>query len=248
MGISTAQAVAELVGDTGGGTSPRRGEEIHDFVRRQRPKRCLELGFAHGVGSLYIASALEANDSGRLTTVDIPTALARRPTAHELVDRAGLAHRVEILVEETSYNWYLHRVLREQQRDGAIEPVFDFVFLDGGHTWDADGLAVLLSTRLLRPGGWILLDDLDWKFDERSPQIPVSQRRYRQVQEIWDLLVTTDQAFDELRTDGQWGWARRSLAPVPQVRTVVKRDLVGQARELNRIVRNRLSGRHRPGG
>ncbi len=155
--------------------------------------------------------------------------------------RAGLADRVELVYEETSYTWYLQRLLRQQLHDGQIEPVFDFVFLDGAHTWDVDGFAFLLVDRLLKPGGWILLDDLDWRLDvERYPDVPDAERKLAQVREIWDLLLMPDSSYDEMSTDGLWGWARKSLTPTPSVRTVVRRDLIGSVRGLGRFIGSKL--------
>ena len=39
---------------------------------------------------------------------------------------------------------------------------YDFCFIDGAHTWDTDGFAFCLVDRMLRPGGWIIFDDLNW--------------------------------------------------------------------------------------
>ena len=140
-----------------------------------------------------------------------------------------------VRVQGVGCTWYLQRVLRQQLRDGRIEPVFDFVFLDGAHTWDADGLAFLLVDRLLKPGGWILLDDLAWKLDAaRFPDVPPAQRELAHIREVWDLLVLPDSSYDEMSTDGLWGWARKSPTPTPAVRTVVRRDLIGSVRELGR--------------
>lgn len=41
---------------------------------------------------------------------------------------------------------------------------FDVCFLDGSHSWETDGLAVLLLERLMVPGGLLIIDDLDWTF------------------------------------------------------------------------------------
>jgi predicted O-methyltransferase YrrM len=241
MAASSVDEAREIVAGIGGGTSPQRGEEIHRFVREQRFEHCLELGFAYGVSSVWIGSALEANGFGTLTSVDILAAHERRPTARDTLERAGLTDRVELVYEETSYTWYLQRMLRQQLRDGLVEPLFDFVFLDGAHTWDADGLAFLLVDRLLKPGGWILLDDLDWKLDvERFPDVPSAQRELAQIREVWDLLVLPDSSYDEMSTDGLWGWARKSPTATPAVRTIVRRDLVGSVRELGRMARSKL--------
>ena len=239
-----ARNAVESFSGVAGGTSADRGAELHRFVREHRFSRCLELGFYQGVGSVYIASALESNGEGTLTSVDIPSALELSPPASELIERAGLAHRVSLEVDPDSYVWWLRRRMRECLRDGRFEPAFDFVFLDGAHTWDIDGFAFALVDRLLAPGGWIVFDDLDWNpIDPKvSPNVPADTRELSHVREIWDLLVETDPSYDELRTDGALGYARKSLSLRPEIRTVVKHDLVGQVRQLARLARTRLPG------
>jgi hypothetical protein len=79
--------------------------------------------------------------------------------------------------------------------------------------------------------------------DERWADLPESEARLAQVREIWELLVATNPRYDELRTDGSWGWARKSPTPDVAVRTVVKHDLVGQLRTVAQVARSKL----RPG-
>ncbi|HWI70644.1 MAG TPA: class I SAM-dependent methyltransferase [Baekduia sp.] len=241
MPVTSAAQARELLEGVGGGTSPAAGEELHEFVREHRFERCMELGFAHGGSAVYIASALEANGAGHLDSVDLEIAKERQPPATETLKRAGLEHRVTLNYEATSYTWFLHGKLREQLRDGErIEPLYDFVFIDGAHTWDVDALAFALVDRLLKPGGWILLDDLDWKLGESDPSAPAAQRELSHVREIWELLALTHPQYDEFRTDQQWGWARKSPDATPATRTVVKQDLAGSVRQLGRIAKSKL--------
>jgi predicted O-methyltransferase YrrM len=238
MPVTTLAQVREVLEGVGGGTSSSAGAELHEFVREHRFESCLELGFAHGGSAVYIASALEANGTGKLTSVDLHVAKERVPPATDTLQRAGLAHRVELVYEDTSYTWFLHDKLREQLRDGErIEPLYDFVFIDGAHTWDVDALAFASVDRLLKPGGWILLDDLQWNLGDTAPELPQKQRDLAHVDDIWQLLVLTHPSYDEFRTDGQWGWARKSTEPVATTRTVVRRDLVGSVRQLGRLAR-----------
>jgi predicted O-methyltransferase YrrM len=239
--ITTTEQARHVVGSAGGGRGASSGEELYQFVHEHKFTSCLELGFAHGVSCVYIAAALEANGNGSLTSVDIPSALERDPLASDLLASAGLSHRVQLVIDPDSYVWWLRKQLREQLREGHIQPAYDFVFIDGAHTWDADGLAFSLVDRLLEPGGWVLFDDLDWRAsDPDSWEVPQDTRELAHVGEIWELLVATDQSYDELRSDGTWGYARKSTSPTPVVRTVVKHDLVGQARELMRIARMKI--------
>lgn len=45
-------------------TSPHKGRVFYDFIMDTRPEQCLELGFAHGVSSCYIAAALHGAGHG----------------------------------------------------------------------------------------------------------------------------------------------------------------------------------------
>jgi predicted O-methyltransferase YrrM len=245
MAFTTAAEVADLAGGLPAGTAPDRGEELYRFVREHRPRRCLELGVGHGISALYIGAALEANGLGTLTSVDRRSAQGRKPPARAVIEQAGLGDRIDVVYEETSYTWFLHDALRRQLADGRIEPRYDFVFIDGAHTWDVDALAFSLVDRLLRPGGWILFDDLGWKLDERWPNVPVHQRSLAQVTEIWDVLVVTHPDYDEFRSDGQWGWAHKAPTAPAASRLLVRRELVGAAFALVRAGRARLRAARR---
>ena len=106
-----------------------------------------------------------------------------------------------------SYNWSLMRVLAEH--GGSA---FDYVFLDGAHTWAHDALAFTLADRLLAPGGYIDFDDYRWSL-RASPSMnpaafPDVERLYtdeqidaRQVELVVDLLVRPDDRYDEVVPD-----------------------------------------------
>jgi predicted O-methyltransferase YrrM len=193
---------------------PDRGREIYEFIRRERPNSVLELGFAHGVSSCYIAAALKDNGSGRLTTIDLPIARTFDPHIEELLERAGLLDWVHPIYTPTSYTWELMHLL-ENQRQG--EWVFDFAFIDGAHSWFVDGLAFFLVDMLLKPGGWMLFDDLDWTFATIGEldfvrSMTEDERNTPQVGKVFDLLVRRHPGYGELRIDGSWGWARKALS------------------------------------
>lgn len=232
----TVDDVRALVGDLGGGTSASHGAEIFDWVREHRPQNCLELGFAWGVGAAYIAAALEANGEGHLTSVDLKYEERRAVVAQEMLERGGLAHRSDVVLEDTSYNWFLHRKLKEQTDKDQVTPLYDFVFLDGAHTWPDDALALMVVERLMKPGGWIHLDDLAWLPTARTDYTE-EQRSFSHVLDIWDLLVVPHPGFDELRTDGYAAWARKSPDQGAPVRTVYKQDVARTVRSMLQLGR-----------
>src|SRR5215211_5327344 len=134
--------------------SPEQGRIVYDHVRATRPAELLELGTAHGVGAAYLATALADNGHGRLTTVDFAGA-AYDPPPEAVLSRAGVA----VVREFSSYTWWLkEQVQARSDRAGNVEPLYDFVYLVGAKNWTIDGLAVVLVEKLLRPGGWLLMD------------------------------------------------------------------------------------------
>ncbi len=106
-----------------------------------------------------------------------------------------------------SYNWSLMRMV--QAHDA---PVFDYVFLDGAHTWVHDALAFSLADRLLEPGGYIDFDDYSWRLatsrSMRPDVFPDVRRLYSeeqigeaQVALVVDLLVRRDGRYEEVVRD-----------------------------------------------
>lgn len=155
-------------------------------------------------GDTALAIARELDGDGELHLFDfedkVAAALAR-------IEGAGYGNAVghpnsRRLMD--SYNWSLMALLRE--RDA---PRFDYVFLDGAHTFAVDGLAFVLVDRLLQPGGLIDFDDYHWTI-ERSPSMnpsvfPASERLYtheqmaeRQVALVVELLVRGGGHYEEI--------------------------------------------------
>ena len=104
--------------------------------------------------------------------------------------------------------------------NGANRPQFDFCFLDAGHTWDVTGFAFLLVDMLLKPGGMIVLDDLDWTIAKASEGRPERAKLFtRHSQEEKDakgVLMVLDLIAPHLgyvaKRDGvvkTWGVARK---------------------------------------
>ncbi|MBV9928530.1 MAG: class I SAM-dependent methyltransferase [Acidobacteria bacterium] len=190
---------------------PEEGEKVFNFIQTHGLQRCLELGFYHGVSSAYIAGAIEQLGRGSLTTIDLEGARNLQPNIGEVLTRVGLGAWVTYYFEPTSYNWRLMKFLEE-----GLQGTFDFCYIDGGHNWFSTGFAFFLVARLLRPGGWIIFDDLDWTHEgeavRESPRVqamPAEERLTPQVRKVYELLVKSDPSFDFCFEEGQWGYARK---------------------------------------
>ncbi|MCU1451721.1 MAG: hypothetical protein JWP02_3891 [Acidimicrobiales bacterium] len=237
---------------------PSAARQLYDFIRTSKVGDVLELGFAHGASSAYMAAALQANGFGHITTMDLELAKTRRPDLVETLERTGLASFVTPVYAEATYTWELMKVLERQTRDGACRPCFDFVFIDGAHSWETDGLAFFLTEKLLRPGGWMLFDDLSWSY-AASPSLrsqpfvrdmPAEMRDAQQVAKIFALLVAQHPNFDEARVEGDWGWAHKrsdavggSVAPTDVLDKVYGKSVALDAKMLARKVGRAIRAR-----
>ncbi len=231
--------------------SPERGKIIYEFVCTTKPQRVLELGFAHGTSSCYIAAALEENNFGSILTIDHVRAQNREPNIHQLLEKTNLSPFVEARFCERTYNWELMKLIDQQTKDGLTTPIFDFVFIDGGHTWDSDGFAFLLIDRLLKPDGWVLYDDVLWtpsesEGEEWVTEMPEEERNIAHIEKVFSLLVTTHPDYHNFKFDGAWAWAQKksssSQANQPQSlfkiyrKTILARILYMLRRYIGKIV------------
>jgi predicted O-methyltransferase YrrM len=195
-------------------TSPEEGEKLYRFVLESEVQDIVELGFAHGTSTCYMAAALDERGEGRITTIDRESARERDPNILTVLERTGLAEYVEPLFAANSYNWELMKLIQRQTRGATTEPCFDFCFLDGAHSWETDGLAFFLVDKLLRPGGWILFDDLHWSYGnsqalsqtEKVKAMPEDERNTPQVMKVLSLLAMQHPGYKNVHVQGNWAW------------------------------------------
>ena len=182
-------------------------------------KDILELGTGNGISACYIAAALDENSSGLITTMDKLYAKNMDVNILKLLDITKFHKYVKPVFTDSTYNWELMKLIKKRTINGRCKPIFDFCFLDGAHTWEVDGCAFFLAEKLLKPGGWMLFDDLDWNFqkmlrqgfkDEWIMEIPEEERRVCQAGKIFSLLVQQHPNFTNVKKEGsRYGWARK---------------------------------------
>jgi predicted O-methyltransferase YrrM len=166
--------------------------EVVEWVRRLRARNIAEVGIYKGMTTRLIHKELAGEG-----TLDIFDFQARVDAVAQALPRTGTVVRTHGNSQRflDSYCWSLMRVLEKNS-----VPIWDFVFLDGAHTWAIDGFAVLLIDRLLRPGGHIFLDDYHWTL-AGSPSLnpksfPLTAKMYtaeqigtKQVERVATLLL-----------------------------------------------------------
>jgi predicted O-methyltransferase YrrM len=187
---------------------------LRDLIEEEDAHNILEIGFFQGKSSAYIAAILEDRGSGRLVTIDQLAARDRNPNIVSVLSQAGLSGRVDPVFSDRSYTWELQRMIRQSPR-----PVFDLCYFDGGHQWDNTGFGVLLVDMLLKPGGIIVLDDMNWSmatsnYHKRNPEkakgFSEDERQAQTVRRVWETILP-HLGYSLVRevTEISWGIARK---------------------------------------
>ena len=141
------------------GIDPKEVLFLYDLIASDKSvSLTLEVGCGLGFSAYAICSALRTRD-GRHTIVDPfqERLFGRAGTA--LVEKAGLDNF--ILVERGS-EFYLPELAEGEP--GQL----DLVFIDGLHTFDHTMIDLFYASRLIRVGGYIVIDDCSWPMVSRA--------------------------------------------------------------------------------
>jgi len=193
---------------------------IHGFIIENDVRECIELGTAFGATACVMAAAVQELGKGKVVTMDIQLT---QPSVMALREHVGLPEdAIEVIVDKLGYNWYLADLIQKQtDNSGYCKPLFDFCLLDGSHEWTQDALAFLLIAKLLKPGGWIAFDDINFCFN-MMPNVEQTQyakysdkeRETFQLKMVYDLVVRPHPDFRDFKItdEGRIGWARKKYS------------------------------------
>lgn len=215
--------------------NPRNAVKLYNFlIENEGIQNVLELGFAHGTASCYMAAALEEN-GGHLVSVDLTEAASHfTPSIEELLDRTGLKDIVDVRREKTGYNWFLHNEIRANTSDNICQPKYDLCIIDGPKNWTIDGAAFFMVDKLLKKNGWVIFDDYGWTYASAAKQGSSStdgiehssmsemELSTPQIKEVFQLLVMQHPAYGNFRIhgEGDWAWAQKVEDPAAKKVTI----------------------------
>jgi predicted O-methyltransferase YrrM len=133
--------------------SRRQGETLRDLVVSEGAASTIEVGFAWGLSCLFMCEGLlrSSHRLPRHVAIDPFQSGGWGNAGLALVRRAGLSPIVEF--QELDSKVALPRLM-------AAERQFDFGFIDGDHKFESVFADMLYMTRLVRPGGVIVIDDV----------------------------------------------------------------------------------------
>ncbi len=195
---------------------------IYHFIVDNKLHNCIELGTGFGATSCVMGAAVDALNGGRVITVD--KYLHQPINVKVLMQQVGLSENcIDVVVDELGYNWYLPELIRQQTHEGLCQPLFDFCLLDGAHEWEPDALAFFMVARLLKPGGWIAIDDINYYF-RIMPSWRETHGHYTdreldtfQMKMVYELAVQQHPDFENfhLTHEGRIGWAQKKHQSSP---------------------------------
>jgi predicted O-methyltransferase YrrM len=116
-------------------------------------KKTLEVGCAYGLSSLHICEVTKNRDGAFHTILDPFQSTDWDSVGVTNLKRAGISKFA--LIEKRS-EFYLPELAQTQSGQ------FDLIFIDGNHTFDHTLVDCFYATRLLRVGGYLVVDDADF--------------------------------------------------------------------------------------
>ena len=137
-----------------GGIDRQEGEFLYKIIQDDPAiHKTLEIGCACGISSMYICAATKNRPNASHTIIDPNQTVKWDAIGITNLETSGFVHFKLI---ELKSEFALPRLLQEQ------EGPFDFIFIDGWHTFDHTLLDCFYATRLLRVGGILAIDDVNY--------------------------------------------------------------------------------------
>jgi predicted O-methyltransferase YrrM len=127
-----------------------QGEALSRLALTERAARTIEVGLALGMSALFLCQAV-LERGGRHVAVDPYQHESWNGAGLRTLREAGVEDMVEVIQEESQLA--LPRLVQEGRE-------FDLAFIDGDHRFESVFLDIYFMTRLVRPRGLIVVDDM----------------------------------------------------------------------------------------
>lgn len=127
-----------------------RGEALRDLAVAEGVERTIEVGLALGMSALFLCQAVLPR-GGRHVAVDPFQTESWNGAGLRTLREAGVEEIVEVVEEESQLA--LPRLVSEGRE-------FDLAFVDGDHRFEGVFLDLYFMTRLVKPGGLVVVDDM----------------------------------------------------------------------------------------
>jgi predicted O-methyltransferase YrrM len=129
---------------------PELGAALRDLAIAEGAERTIEVGLALGMSALFLCQAV-LPCGGRHVAIDPFQQESWNGAGLRTLREAGVEDVVEVIEEESQLA--LPRLVSEGRE-------FDFAFIDGDHRFEGVFLDLYFMTRLVKPGGLVVVDDM----------------------------------------------------------------------------------------
>jgi hypothetical protein len=187
---------------------------LHNLIIHNELHTCLVINNGLNLTVAYVAGALNALGKGQVQAIIPKGARTSSFDLPSMLALAGLTKWATVTHCDGSYNWALKSFL-----EGGLRESVDLCVLEGGRTWSETGFAVCIIEQLLRPRGWLVLDNLDFSFRRSGmrdkPWVrnkPEDEQVTTQVERVFALLVQGNPNFRNFRRYGALALARKNHA------------------------------------
>jgi predicted O-methyltransferase YrrM len=191
--------LSEVPIDFGGGCSEAKADRIAELIIGSGATTAVDIGVYRGRSFLPMAAALQWLGSGTAYGIDPYSAAAAHQTDdHEVGDILvpwadeqdwdAIGAQVQAQIDHKALSPFA-QLVRETSRDAASRFAarsLDLIHIDGNHDRAAVELDYELYRPRVRPGEFIVLDDISWA----------------SVQSVYDDLLGTSTFVEEARGDG----------------------------------------------
>jgi len=176
---------------------PEEGKFLTELIAHDLSiRRTLEIGCAFGLSALFICDAIAGREDASHKAIDPFQFTQWDGVGAQNVKRAGF-NFFSLILDKSELA--LPALLREG------EGCYDLILLDGFHTFDQTLLDCFYATRLLRVGGYLVIDDLI---------MPAVRRAVRYVQN-YSCFTSAGRVAEPLRLTPRRRIGRLLLSPIP---------------------------------
>lgn len=140
-----------------------------DIISACKPKTIVEIGVWGGKSLIPMAYVLKECNQGIIYGIDPWSNIASvEGMMHEgskafwnFVDHEDIMRKLEQYIHQFQLEKHV-QLIRATSADAPSIPDIDILHIDGNHSEECSWLDVTKWVPLVRKGGWIILDDLNW--------------------------------------------------------------------------------------
>jgi predicted O-methyltransferase YrrM len=152
-----------------GWCTQQKASVLIDIILRARPQIIVEIGVWGGKSLIPMAAALKANGLGKIYGIDPWDNAASVQWVMDASNRQfwGTADHQAILrglrqkIDQFALGDHIELIEKTSEEAPLIQPI-DILHVDGNHSDVTSYLDVTKWVPLVRPGGWIIFDDMTW--------------------------------------------------------------------------------------